>query len=741
MKALQRIHQKLDNPVELYKLHLKHYHMSISQFKRRTSQLQLPKTINDKYEQVVKKCEVCQREAQAPSRSRVTGLRAENFGDLLFLDHCEVKGLKKKKEIFLLLLDGASHLLSAKHQKSAHEDDTQEQVRIWMDTFQCVPKAVCADEAFMTPSWQDFWAHHSIKTLPLGPRTPWPNRAETAVRLFKRQYQIMLRELQLHPELKTDAAITHEYLARKACGARNSTLTFSGKTPLELGFGRRPRDIVDVENATPEQMTTRGGRSQQRDVEVQKLAMRAHHHVRQLKDLQRDIAQNLRPSDGPFRQGDKIFWWNKDTSKLKTTGVWTRGTVVSQKGPIVSIDTGKTCMRMNQSKLRKDHDEWPDVTLPLDPPQLRTRLLKKSRPSSSAALVADQDAASAARKVQFDSSQDSQPPLPRRDEVDLMASIVWQVCLKEKLNFLELFSGSARASAAVSQEGLSTGPPVDLRTGFDLNTKAGQAAAWQLILKGAPDVVWMAPKCTPWCAMTRMMDPWKRQKAQKDARPMVQFCVQVALYQISKGRWFILENPEGSDMWYVKIMQSLLEHDHVQWGNVDMCAHGLRDPLSKKKYRMTTSLVYNLPYSVMEPLLFRCSNRADTDRSCGRSKTKKPWHEHETIEGWAKGFGKRTVLSQVYTWMFCKRLARQLADFLKRTGNPRVSQGHENIIADLCEDFEDSVEANHSFLQSLDDGMQQPQAGLNMSFETIGSMTKQVLPLPCLLYTSDAADE
>ena len=41
--ALKRIHEKLDSPVELYKLHLKHYHMSTEQFRKRTSALKFLK--------------------------------------------------------------------------------------------------------------------------------------------------------------------------------------------------------------------------------------------------------------------------------------------------------------------------------------------------------------------------------------------------------------------------------------------------------------------------------------------------------------------------------------------------------------------------------------------------------------------------------------------------------------------------------------------------------------------------
>ena len=43
--ALQRTHDKLQSSTELLKLHLKHYHMSTEQFKRRTSALKLPNEV------------------------------------------------------------------------------------------------------------------------------------------------------------------------------------------------------------------------------------------------------------------------------------------------------------------------------------------------------------------------------------------------------------------------------------------------------------------------------------------------------------------------------------------------------------------------------------------------------------------------------------------------------------------------------------------------------------------------
>ena len=72
--ALQRIHDKLQSPTELLKLHLKHYHMTTEQFQRRTSALKLPKEIYDKFDQITKSCDTCSKAKIAPSRAKVSGI-------------------------------------------------------------------------------------------------------------------------------------------------------------------------------------------------------------------------------------------------------------------------------------------------------------------------------------------------------------------------------------------------------------------------------------------------------------------------------------------------------------------------------------------------------------------------------------------------------------------------------------------------------------------------------------------
>ena len=71
---LVKLHQRLSKRTELLKLHMKHYHMSTAQFRRRTSELYLLEGIYRLYDGVVKECETCQKTKPAPPRSRFSGV-------------------------------------------------------------------------------------------------------------------------------------------------------------------------------------------------------------------------------------------------------------------------------------------------------------------------------------------------------------------------------------------------------------------------------------------------------------------------------------------------------------------------------------------------------------------------------------------------------------------------------------------------------------------------------------------
>ena len=104
--------ERLRKEVELYKLHVKHYHMSPLQFRKRTSMMNLPDEIYEKYDRIYKGCKVCSTSVPPPSRAKISGLRATSFGEIVFADHCFVEH-NKHRYLVLLILDGATNLLWA----------------------------------------------------------------------------------------------------------------------------------------------------------------------------------------------------------------------------------------------------------------------------------------------------------------------------------------------------------------------------------------------------------------------------------------------------------------------------------------------------------------------------------------------------------------------------------------------------------------------------------------------------
>ena len=123
--ALKKLHRRLRSEVELYVLHVKHYHMSVKQFKTRTSELALPEDIFAKYDKVAKTCKICSETVPTPPRSHVSGMRARNFGDLVFVDFADVD-YGETKFIVLLVLDGAANLLAVFPQREKDDPHTME---------------------------------------------------------------------------------------------------------------------------------------------------------------------------------------------------------------------------------------------------------------------------------------------------------------------------------------------------------------------------------------------------------------------------------------------------------------------------------------------------------------------------------------------------------------------------------------------------------------------------------------
>ena len=126
-----------------------------------------------------------------------------------------------------------------------------------MDTFQMNPKAICADMAFHhLHDMQAFYRLHNRKILPTGPHTLWPSRAEMGERLFKMFLSALVHTASKNLDQTTLAQITPARLLREVATVRNTQVTLSGKTLVELVMRRRPRDLLDPAFMNPEQLTS-----------------------------------------------------------------------------------------------------------------------------------------------------------------------------------------------------------------------------------------------------------------------------------------------------------------------------------------------------------------------------------------------------------------------------------------------------------------------------------------------------
>ena len=92
---------------------------------------------------------ICSKFVAPTPPAKISGIRASVFGDVIFVDHCEIE-LKKKKYVVLLVLDGATNLLWATAQNSPDKKETLVHLGEWNEHNTCIPKAIVGDEAFFS---------------------------------------------------------------------------------------------------------------------------------------------------------------------------------------------------------------------------------------------------------------------------------------------------------------------------------------------------------------------------------------------------------------------------------------------------------------------------------------------------------------------------------------------------------------------------------------------------------------
>ena len=163
------------------------------------------------------------------------------------------------------------------------------------------------------------------------------------VRLFTQFLSALVDTASKNLDKTTLSQITPAQLMRNAATIRNTHVTLSGKTPMELAMGRRARDLMDPASMNPELLTSTSTKHDFLNEEIQKLAMKTHLEVQQREDIRRDLAERMQFVPPDLRVEESVFYWQEHPSKIqqgRKSGKWLKLETIAVKAPMVVINTG-----------------------------------------------------------------------------------------------------------------------------------------------------------------------------------------------------------------------------------------------------------------------------------------------------------------------------------------------------------------------------------------------------------------
>ena len=126
--------------------------------------------------------------------------------------------------------------------------------------------------------------------------------------------------------------VTVRTIVKQAQYARNVSVTYGGKTPMELKEGRHPPDLFCSENMELGPLDASVGEWEQAQLgcakeklevvadTVHKEAFKAHIEARQRIDIRQELLARLTKAmedTRPYNEGDSVWFWKRDPNKVR----------------------------------------------------------------------------------------------------------------------------------------------------------------------------------------------------------------------------------------------------------------------------------------------------------------------------------------------------------------------------------------------------------------------------------------
>ena len=165
------------------------------------------------------------------------------------------------------------------------------------------------------------------------------------------------------------------------------------------------------------------------------------------------------------------------------------------------------------------------------------------------------------------------------------------------VDFMEVFS-PLRIAPECMKLGLTVGPSVDQRTGFDLSNDSDRARVLALVHQLRPRVLMACAPCSMFSSLNRMwnfknMSPQTKQPKIMVANTLFEYGMLLCRVQANGDRFYLHEHPGGASSWHKQSAQVFIEQTKGHSCRFHQCRFGLRAPCSLRPVKKPTKLITN----------------------------------------------------------------------------------------------------------------------------------------------------
>ena len=223
------------------------------------------------------------------------------------------------------------------------------------------------------------------------------------------------------------------------------------------------------------------------------------------------------------------------------------------------------------------------------------------------------------------------------------------------LDVMEIFGGESGVSKIGIRRKLKTGKVLDLVPGFDPTQVADQKILVEYIYQHQPMVIVAGPPRTVFANLSRI-NRWKNPdtyaKSRRTGLILARLMAIVAEIQMNGNRYFLIENPAGSELFDLPEFRKIWSTDKIGRIIFPQCSVGLETPEGEPIHKLTEL------WAIAKELLIPFEG------------IEGEFTTHGAMVGTYHG-QRRSKLAQVWPPGMCERIVEGITLLLKKIGNSR----------------------------------------------------------------------